>query len=307
MKPLFLNPPAKNISQMKTLLEKRSNLAQMKPIKLLAYLKTFQPILIFIFDFLFSYSTLTKEWGEAIEISWNWFDFYTYIKTIPGTDADALEAQFPEFVDKYKLDSESNTGMIHKFFLQPLTDIHLHSNLGWEAEPNGNARSVYFLLIIALFILVIAWINYINLATARATERAREVGMRKVTGATRGRLIRQFLLESMTLNLIAGIIAFGMVELAQGYFEQISGEVISISLWNSYQNWMILMGVFLFGTLLAGAYPAFVLSSFQPALVLKGTHLGVGKGGLLRKGVSYLPIRHFLGVDDRNHYRLSAG
>ena len=156
------------------------------------------------FDFLFSYSTLAKEWGEAVEISWGWFDFYTYIKVVPGTNEDELEAKFPPFVDKYKGDSKSNMGMNHEFQLQRLKDIHLYSNLGWEAEPNGNARSVYFLLIIAFFILLIAWINYINLATARATERAREVGIRKVTGATKGRLIRQFLLESMTLNIIGG-------------------------------------------------------------------------------------------------------
>ena len=137
-------------------------------------------------NFLFSYSTYPKFWPEMTskdwEENWGWYDFYNYIQLKPGTDPTELEEKFPQFIAKHGHAGDSAN---MKLSLQHLPDIHLYSDLIQEARVNGNGQSVYFLMIIALAILVIAWVNYINLATARAVERAKEVGVRKSIGAMR--------------------------------------------------------------------------------------------------------------------------
>ncbi|WP_315822612.1 ABC transporter permease [Paraflavitalea speifideaquila] len=161
------------------------------------------------FDVLFSYKTLFGRGNESpgrYDNGWSRNDMYTFIRLQPGTDRQAIEARLPAIVEKYKPGSKNN-GQQYVLGLQPLKDIHLRSALAEEATANGNERIVVFMSVIGLFILVIAWINYINLATARSVERAKEVGVRKVMGAFKAQLIKQFLVEAALVNLIAIAVA----------------------------------------------------------------------------------------------------
>jgi putative ABC transport system permease protein len=169
--------------------------------------------------------------------------------------------------------------------LQPLADIHLYSDLIQEARVNGNGRTVYFLLIIALFILVIAWVNYINLSTARAIERAKEVGVRKAIGAAKRQLVGQFLSEALMINFFAALIGLFLVAIAIPLFNEIAGKHLTFSIFSDPNLWLALAALFLLGTMLSGVYPAFVLSSFQPVKVLKGSLKGTRDGLFLRKAL----------------------
>lgn len=135
---------------------------------------------------------------------------YTYILVRPGTDITALAAQLPDFMKRYNPDLEKQFRR-DELILQPLRDIHLYSKLTDEPEPNGNGDSVYFLTIIAILIVLIAWINYVNLATARSMDRAKEVGVRKIVGAEKNILMIQFLTESFVTNFFAVLVSFGLV------------------------------------------------------------------------------------------------
>src|SRR5690242_2189718 len=147
--------------------------------------------------------------SNAVNTSFGWYDFYTYVQLKPGTDYKKFEAKLPAFCNRYinSQDWNKTNNIKNWLYLIPLSDIHLYSNYNQEAEVNGNGEAVAFMFLIGFFIMGIAWINYINLATARSVERAREVGMRKVLGALRADLIRQFMLESLLLNFAAFTIA----------------------------------------------------------------------------------------------------
>jgi putative ABC transport system permease protein len=240
------------------------------------------------FDVLISYNTLYNrgDWAkERYDLTWNRSDFYTYVLLEEGAQPTSLEAQFPAIVEKYKPGlAEQNRR--EELLLQPLESIHLYSDLQNEAETNGNARVVFSLLIIASFILVIAWINYINLSTARATDRSREVGVRKALGAFRQQLVRQFLTESLLVNLVAIIIAALLVIIFLPTFNELTGLQFSVAnFWSQSWLWIIIAGLFVFGSLLSGLYPAFVLSSFRPTAVLKGKFRNSNHGVILRKAL----------------------
>ncbi|HEY5747701.1 MAG TPA: ABC transporter permease [Chryseolinea sp.] len=232
------------------------------------------------FSFLFSYPTMVKLFGPDVEQAWGWYDFYSYIQLSPGADPKALEAKFPAFIKKYGPEGDDKKV---KFSLQRLTDIHLNSDLLQEARVNGNGRSVYFLSIIAFFILVIAWVNYINLATARAVERAKEVGVRKAIGAGRVQLMGQFIAEALIVNLGAVVIAVALMSATIPLFNALSGKELTTSILMDPTLWYTATVLFLAGSALSGLYPAFVLSSYQPARVLKGSMKGTHEGMLLRK------------------------
>ena len=169
--------------------------------------------------------------------------------------------------------------------LQPLTDIHLYSHYMMEPQANGDGKTVYLLLGIAFFIVIIAWVNYINLATARAVSRAKEVGIRKTVGSQRRQLIIQFLSESALLNGFALILAILIVVIAIPGFNQLSGQHLSFSLFAKSNFWLGLSALFIIGVFFSGLYPAFVLSGFKPIEVLKGKMTATAKGSLLRKGL----------------------
>ena len=239
------------------------------------------------FDVLFSYNSLYPRGDWAVQryrLGWRRKDMYTFVQLKPGTDPKKTEAKFPAIVAKYKPELKESTQK-QLLGLQPLKDIHLTSDLTEEPEANGNARTVFFLGLIGLFVLVIAWINYVNLSTARALERAKEVGVRKVAGAVKGQLIGQFLIEAALVNLLSVLIAWGLAFLTLSSFNKLSG----LALDKSYlvQSWFIalLFLLWIVGSLLSGFYPALVLSSFKPIIVLKGKFQNATRGVLLRKGL----------------------
>lgn len=242
------------------------------------------------FDFLFSYETM-KAFANGPdnpqETAWGWYDFNTYVLLKPGTDVAVLQAKWDEWLVKNRAEEWKKYNGKQEFILQPLLDIHLGKVLLQESEPDerGDRDSVYALSFIALFILVIAWVNYINLATARSMDRANEVGVRKVMGAVRNQLVYQFLSESLLINLFAAALAVVAVMLAWPAFAQLSGRPIPMTYLTQPDFWLSLGGLFVLGSILSGFYPAIVLSSFKPVSVLKGKIAHSRHGNVLRKSL----------------------
>lgn len=232
---------------------------------------------------LLSFSTLHNDeiYGEeGLRTNFGNNSFSTYLLLPPSYPTEQITAQFPAFIDKAMGD---NNSPFTRLYLQKLTDIHLHSHLDSEIEANGDIKNVYIFSAVALFILLIACINFMNLSTARSANRAREVGVRKVIGASRPALVRQFLAESVLLTLIALGFALLLVELVLPYFSEFADRELSLHPAYSGPGLFLIIGFAVGVGVLAGAYPAFFLSSFQPVKVLKGRlQLGSG-GGLFRK------------------------
>ena len=236
----------------------------------------------FKYDILLSWPTYVKFAGPEIETAWFWDGYYTYIKLQKGTDAAAFEKKMNEFTDKQIENLTRQYGQAAKYILQPLSSIHLNSNLMWEAEVNGDARTVYFLMVIAFIILIIAWVNYINLSTVKAIFRSREVAMRKISGASRMHLIRQFLVESFAINLIATLLAFILVLVSTPYIRSITGREITI---NTPQTWTVFAAMIFLGPIVSGIYPALVISSFKPIAIFRGKLTGASGGAFIRKAL----------------------
>ena len=229
------------------------------------------------FNMLISYKSLIAKNNQA-EFYWGWNAFSTYILLAPNTDPKALEAKFPAMIEKYKNYGDSYR---REYLLQSLKSIHLNSNLRYEPEVNGNGETVKFLSIIALFVLILAWVNYMNLSTCRSLMRAKEVGVRKVLGSNRFQLIKQFITESFALNIIAIILAVIFDVIALPYFNQMTGKPLSADLLKN--NWFIFLAMIAGGSLLSCLYPAFVISSFNPLFVFKMKSGHTPKGFDLRK------------------------
>ena len=239
------------------------------------------------FDILFSYKTLYTrgDWApERYGTSWNRKDMYTYLEVVPGTNIKELEAKFPNIVNQHnpELEERSRKDVLA---LQKMTDIHLTSKLAEEAEANGDDKIVGFMMIIGIFIIVIAWVNYVNLSTAKAMERANEVGVRKVMGAGKTQLIGQYLMESAVINLVAIFISIVMIALVLPLFNSLSGHQYTFI--GLFSGWFAAMigGLWLVGTILSGLYPAFVMSGFKPVAVLKGKGAAKYRSGWLRKAL----------------------
>jgi len=223
-------------------------------------------------------------------------NFNTYVLLRKGTDAKKLEAKFPGMVRKYvgpllmsvvntSLDDFFKSGNYVGFSLTPLTSIHLHSNKTAELGANGNVQYVYIFSAIALFILLIACVNFMNLSTARSANRAKEVGVRKVLGSLRGHLISQFMMESVLISFISMLIALGLAWLLLPVFNGLAAKHMSIGLFS--RPWLapsILLLVLIVG-ILAGSYPAFFLSAFRPIAVLKGNVAAGFKTSWLRNSL----------------------
>lgn len=238
-------------------------------------------------DVLLSYVTFStiKITDGSSETAGFWDGFLTYVVLKPDTDPKALEQKIPSLLSQqFGTDFQKYKDSL-SFALQPLPDIHLTSHHLLEAEVNGDANAVGFLLIIGSLVLLIAWFNYINLSTAYAQSRAREVGIRKAVGSSRGSLIVQFLAEASLLNVVAIGASLLLARILMPAFERLSGKEIPFALVSEPGLWLSILAVFLVGTLLAGLYPAFVLSSFRPSSVLKSSLLeNKSAGGIsLRK------------------------
>lgn len=245
----------------------------------------------FRFDF---FVPLNSE--ESKQGNWLSNNFNTYIVLKEGSDPKKLESQLNGIVTKYlgpqafqvlnaTLDDLKKSGGHVKYSLTPLTEIHLHSNKTGELGANGSMQYVYIFSAIALFILLIACVNFMNLSTARSSNRAKEVGVRKVLGSNKKNLVSQFLTESVLISFIALILAIGIAQLLLPYFNQLSGKDIDMG-WFS-KPWLLpsLLVLVLIVGVLAGSYPSFYLSSFQPVTVLKGKLSGGFKRSWLRSSL----------------------
>lgn len=243
------------------------------------------------FNILLNYEKYIQLTEGAANTSWGWSDFYTYVLLKPGTDAKTLEAKLPAFAERYMGADMKQRAYENYFYLQPLKDIHLKSGYDYEMAGNGNFTYLKYLGIAALFILFIAWINYVNLSTAHSLDRSKEVGIRKVVGAGKWQLIRQFLSESFFINSIAIITGIAIFKLTLSSFSSLVEKDISNLNVSDWRFWVFVITIFLLGTLLAAAYPAFVLSSFQPIYSIKASQGGAGTmsgKGLLRRALVVL-------------------
>jgi putative ABC transport system permease protein len=237
-----------------------------------------------------TYSQVIGSYGnphDVLETSFGWTDFYTYVLVRKGVNEEQLAAKLPAFIDRHynNLPENKNLNDRYSLSLMPLKDIHLYSHYTEEAEANGNGQSVTFLFLIAFFIIAIAWINYINLATARSLERAREVGVRKVLGALKVDLIWQFMLESLLLNLLALVVAFIITAAVNPLFAVLSGRLLPSFLFLPLRYKEYFLSLLIGGTFISGIYPALVLSRYQPVATLKGLFKNAAGGQWLRKGL----------------------
>jgi putative ABC transport system permease protein len=246
-------------------------------------------------EFLIAFSSLydsTLYGRRQLETNYGNNSFSTYLLLEEGADPSKLEAQFPAFIDKhYGTYARANYGAPEDFVaskttalsLQRVDDIHLRSHLDDEIEVNGNINNVYMMGVIGFFIVLIACFNFINLSTARATKRAKEVGMRKVVGAIKSQLINQYLSESVLIAFFALAIALVLAWIALPWLNEFTGKQMALDL---ISNWSVLFGVIAFAVvvgILAGLYPAFVISGYRPAAVLKGQQGSMKSKGGIRK------------------------
>ncbi|MCW3106663.1 MAG: FtsX-like permease family protein [Segetibacter sp.] len=231
----------------------------------------------FKFDALVSMSTM----GD-ISNMWSYHMYHTYVVLANGTSKNALETKLKSFSDKYITNNPNADGK-QEIHLQPITDIHLRSHMVGEIEENGDITYVYIFSGIALFVLLIACLNFMNLSTVRSLKRAKEVGLRKVVGAERQQLIRQFLGESILVSFFALILSLVIVFLTLPVFNDLSGRTLHLNFRSNYN--FILAFILLTGLvgILSGLYPASVLSSFKPVEVLKGSFQKSIKGNALRE------------------------
>ncbi|MBC9909039.1 ABC transporter permease [Chitinophaga varians] len=262
------------------------------PYKVTGVLKPFPGQTLLDFDFFVSLADAPESRNDK----WLANNFNTFLVLRKGADPKKLEAKLGPATAKYiapQLVSMMNTsqeelarnGDYIRYSLMPLTDIHLYSSKSYELSPTSSIQYVYIFSAIALFILLIACVNFMNLSTARSANRAREVGIRKVMGSQRSQLVAQFLTESLLVSAVAMLLALGIAWLLLPLFNQVAAKQITLSLFSRpWLGWILLALVLTVG-LLAGSYPAFFLSAFRPVLVLKGTIASGFRNSMLRNGL----------------------
>jgi putative ABC transport system permease protein len=248
------------------------------PLKVSGVIKDIPENSHFRFDILTPFRFRNSD-GSLRDINsiWGWYNYYTYIKLKPGASIVAVDKKIREV---FKANQPENKNY---FYTQALTDIHLTSDLKWELQPNSDKSYVYIFGTVALFILIIACINYINLTTARSSLRAKEIGIRKVSGAVKMALLRQFLTESMLIALFAAILAVLLAWSLLPVINNITSKHLSLIPDGSYFELTAVFAFALLIGLIAGAYPALYLASFEPVKVLKGEKLSGTRGLSLRK------------------------
>jgi len=233
------------------------------------------------FDFIFSFETL-KRMHYHLDSWWN-YSFHTYLKLSPSTDATIFENKVKFISRKYIADQEDGSGYKQEYSIIPLSKIHLNSNLRTELEPNSKASYVYIFGLIGVFILIIACINFMNLATAKAAARAKEIGLRKVVGAFRKQLIGQFLTESFLMTIIAMVLSVVITTFSLPFINDFLGKELAVG--SSKVFWMGMLIITLAVGVLAGIYPAIMLSGFKPVNVLKGNFRTSSQGNFLRRSL----------------------
>ncbi len=234
------------------------------------------------FNCMISFSSIPAWRGQEFMDAWGSLGIYTYILTRQGSDIDELKRKIPGFLQKYMGEDMEGSSIVFEPYLQNLADIHLQSSLMAEIQPNGNMTNIYTLSAIIIFILILASINFMNLSTARSAKRAREVGIRKVVGCDRTKLIVQFLGESVLISLVSLVLTIFLIEISLPVFNNITGKQLDM---NYILNWQLSLGFILLAVIigiLSGSYPAFYLSSFKPVKVLQGKIKAASSNKLLR-------------------------
>jgi putative ABC transport system permease protein len=254
----------------------------------------------------FIVSMTENEVPESQRKHWHTNIFYTYVKFRPGIDAQGL---LPEIEEGANLHRDIKPGAKYTYFFQPLKDIHLYSNVSGEFEPPGNPTYLVIFCVIALLILIIASINFINLSTARAAVRSREVGMRKIVGAFRRQLIVQFLGESMLTTFLAVLLACLMVIALLPVYNSLTGIPYSVQDLMRFELLLALFTIILVSGVIAGSYPAFYLSSLRPVSILRGRESNRSGGKGLRRNmvvgqfiVSFILIAGTMAVTQQVRY-----
>ncbi len=232
------------------------------------------------FAFIFPFQNYVAIYPEAENI-WGWNDFYTYLLMDQNTDLRTFEEQLPSFADRHG--GERRGSSYVGFGLQPLEDLYLHSDLTYEPHVNGNFELIKLLAIISVLILLVAWVNYVNLYTARSIQRSKEIGIRKVMGSSRRQLIWQFLAEALLVNGLSVVLGLGLFLLAIPWFNEISDLVVDASILLQWKTILVILFLWLMGGLVSGYYPASTLSNFQTIPALKGLVKTTGKGVIIRR------------------------
>ncbi len=236
----------------------------------------------FTFDVLLSMSSFYQT-RPGIFDAWGYVDFYTYFLVADNFDVQAFQAKMPDFLKRNRPEEEGE--YYYDLSFEALPDAYLRSEAARQPGIKGSLSNIYIFALIGLFILIIACVNFMNLATARSLERAKEVGVRKVIGADKKGLIYQFLSESMIMVLLSAMIGLAFVLLGLPWMSEITGKQFSADEIFDGTTLSLYFGIALITGLLAGSYPAFVLSSFKPSSVLKGIFRTSQKGTSLRKGL----------------------
>jgi putative ABC transport system permease protein len=241
----------------------------------------------FSFQALISFSSLREFRGERWLTTWGNFSMYNYIMLDDKAELASLMAKMPDFIGAHLSDEIEGADIRIEVILQPVTSIHLHSNLMAEIGNNSDISYIYILMAITLFILILASINFMNLSTAKSANRTREVGIRKVLGSSRNHLIRQFIGESVIISLVSLIVTFFLIELILPAFNNITGKELDM---RYILDWQITLGFILLAILVgvfAGSYPAFYLSAFNPIRVLQGRIKAGSSNKLLRNALVF--------------------
>ena len=223
-----------------------------------------------LFDMLISMSSILKGQNDG-QNNWGNFNNFTYVLLKPGTNAKAFEKKLVPMYQKYMAPLFAQFNIKMQYGVQPITAIHLHSNLEREPEELGNMSYIWIFSAVAFFMLLIACINYMNLTTARSARRAKEIGIRKVTGSTKKQLVLQFLTESLLTATVAVLLSMLLVIVLLGVFNSLSGKTFTIHTLLQPFNILLLVSIILFTGLVGGSYPAFYLSAFKPVSILKGS------------------------------------
>jgi putative ABC transport system permease protein len=233
----------------------------------------------FIFNALISRATLPADFAN----NWGGFGFYNYVLLKPGVNAAAFEKKLIPMYDKYMASIFAQYNIKIHYGVQPITAIHLHSDMQGEPEELGSMSYIYIFSAVAFFMIIIACINYMNLTTARSARRSKEIGIRKVTGSNKSQLVAQFLIESTVTAFFALLLSFLFIVLFLPTFNTLAGKFIAYSTLFQPSTFIILLGIVLFVGLAGGSYPAFYLSGFNPVHVLKGSLSKASGNATLRR------------------------
>lgn len=235
----------------------------------------------FSFDILISHATLSALWGERADNSWDEALFYSYVLLAPEADEQAWQKKLNgELLKDY---THWNSSLKLELVTQPLRDIYLNSHMVQEAKSNGNARQVTVLWLVAMMIVLLSWINYVNISTARYAERAKEVGVRKIIGASKLNLLIQFMLESLIMSLMGVFIACALIQISVPFISNFTGK--NIPMWESPKVLLETFVFFIGGSILASTFPSLILSSLNALQVIKGKLHSTSSGISFRKGL----------------------